>query len=207
MKLFLSSQGLPETAHEFLEKLLGQKLSDARIVYIANAKDCNPKLPARYKSTRDELAGIFQSITDLDLREYIGRPDELENALSSTDIIWVGGGNTFYLRYIMKKSGFDKIIGTVLKKGVAYAGHSAGAIVAGPTLANFEESDEPKKAPELVLDGLNLTNMVVLPHWGSEEYAQAMKNILAKFDQTDHKTARLRDDQAIIIDGNKQGIV
>lgn len=56
-------------------------------------------------------------------------------SLKSSDIIWVVGGDTFYLWYYLKKYNIDKIIRNRIKKdNILYIGCCAGAIIAGETI-------------------------------------------------------------------------
>ena len=54
--------------------------------------------------------------------------------LELKDIIFVEGGNTFYLLKAMRACNFEKIIRKLLKEGKVYIGASAGSIVAGKTI-------------------------------------------------------------------------
>ena len=57
------------------------------------------------------------------------------NSIKNSDIIWVVGGDTFYLWYHLKKNNIDKIICDRIKKNnVLYIGCCAGAIIAGETI-------------------------------------------------------------------------
>ena len=57
------------------------------------------------------------------------------NSINSSDIIWVVGGDTFYLWYYLKKYNIDKIIHNKIKKdNILYIGCCAGAIIAGETI-------------------------------------------------------------------------
>jgi len=56
------------------------------------------------------------------------------------------GGNTYVLRYEMRRSGFDVIIKDLLAAGIVYGGDSAGALVAGLSIAGVESADEPEFA-------------------------------------------------------------
>lgn len=53
--------------------------------------------------------------------------------VSKCDVLFVGGGNTYYLSYWMQQSGLFDALPTLLETKV-YAGISAGSIVMGPTL-------------------------------------------------------------------------
>lgn len=106
------------------------------------------------------------------------RVAECMRVLERSACIWIGGGNTFYLWYWMKKSGAHELIKRrVLHGGAVYVGRSAGAIVAGRSIrtAFWKGFDNPRAAPceweaKGACDGMNLTPMhtSIFPHYGPE---------------------------------------
>lgn len=149
------------------------------------------------------IADSVGTITTFDLRNYYDT-DTLVSDLSDFDVVWVGGGNLFYLRWLCRESGFDNAIAILAKKGVVYGGDSAGAVIAGPTIDGFQPADEPEDAPELVLSGFNLTGTTVIPHYDHPKYAPLMAGIEKDLKARSVKTVRLNDDQALIINGDSQ---
>lgn len=90
---------------------------------------------------------------------------DLEKDFEGVDIIFVAGGNTFYLLQEARKSGFCDLVWRLVKQGVIYAGASAGAVLAGPTVEPVKYLDSIKEAPELEdYTGLGLVEYVVIPH-------------------------------------------
>jgi len=60
---------------------------------------------------------------------------KFEKNIKTTNIIWVIGGDTFFLWYHLKKTNMDKLICKRVKNNeVIYIGCCAGAIIAGETL-------------------------------------------------------------------------
>ena len=127
MKLFLSSEGVPRS--DLLRELLGVSDEKVKVALISNAQDPYPEDLA--KNRKVKLTELFNSLdfkpTNIDLREYEGKTDELAKELRKNKLIWVSGGNVFWLRYVMKTSGFDRIIKDLLSEGIVYGGWSAGA--------------------------------------------------------------------------------
>ncbi len=91
--------------------------------------------------TRSEFASLGMQITLIDLHKYEHHPEQLSAILKDFNIVWVGGGNVYYLRWLMKVSGFDTIIEQLIEKGVVYGGGSAGSIVTCPVLDAFDLVD------------------------------------------------------------------
>ena len=56
----------------------------------------------------------------------------IHDVIEASDIIYVGGGNSFLLLQEMRRSGADTIITEAVTNGKPYIGESAGAVVAGP---------------------------------------------------------------------------
>lgn len=143
----------------------------------------------------------------VDIRQYKGTLPELKKKLVTKDVIWLGGGNTYYLRWLLKDIGLDKLLADLAGQGIVYGGGSAGAIVAGPTLKYFETADNPKDAPELILDGLHFTDSVVVPHMDNAKFAAVIHDINVKLKADGFRTVPLRDAQALVIDGENQKVV
>jgi len=206
MKLYLSSIGIPDP--DKLAELIGKPLAGLSVALIPNAKDYFVDR-ARNFVVANRIA-LFESlgmkVSIVDLRDYKdGAP--LKGALSHFDLIWAMGGNTFMLRYQMRRAGFDAIIQGLLEAGVIYGGDSAGALVAGSSIGgiNLETSDEPAFADEVVEDGLKLVPYVIVPHTDNPEFAEVMESVDARTDQ--EQIIRLRDDQAVVFTNGDHQIV
>lgn len=82
--------------------------------------------------------------------------EEIRTKLKNNDIIYVTGGNTFFLLKELKRTGADKIIIEEVNAGKLYIGESAGAMVTAANIEYAKGMDNPKKAPSLLnFDALN----------------------------------------------------
>lgn len=202
MKLYLSSITIPVT--EELAKLVGKPLTDISVALITNAKDYYA--PRAKEFTVNGFLGYMREIglaaDTVDLREY-DDPVVLKSRLADYDVIWAMGGNTFMLRYEMKRSGFDRIIRELLEEGVVYGGDSAGALVVGTSIAGVELADEPAFAEEIINDGMGLVPFVVMPHVDNRQFADVM--LAAR--ELHENMIELTDSQAVIFDGDEHRIV
>jgi len=106
--------------------------------------------------------------------------DEILSAISQCDIIYVSGGNTFYLLNELRKSGAAQTIKDAVHAGKIYIGESAGAIVAAPDTRYATLMDE-NSANMSDFTGLNLVDFCVVPHFGCEPFTEATREIMAKF--------------------------
>ena len=101
------------------------------------------------------------SITDM-------TKEAIETKIADKQVIYVSGGNTFYLLDQVIKTGCDEIIKRKVDEGVIYIGSSAGAMIAGVRIDLVSEIDDRNKAPDLKSTGLGIIDIAILPHWGSE---------------------------------------
>ena len=196
MKLFLSSLRLPNKDEQ--NKLFGGKTSPT-VVIIPNAWDPYPekRQQTELANTKDEFEkrGYRPSVLDLVTSSDAQRQD----ALQSNDLAWVMGGNSFYLNYLIRKTGFDVLLKDVLREGLVYGGVSAGAVIAGPTLYGTENVDDPHDAPRVVWDGLGLVDFGVVPHWGMEKYAGKLEKMADEMRQLVPQCITLTNEQAITV--------
>lgn len=202
MKLYLSSHKIP--APDELHQLLGKPVSEAMVVIIPNASDYYAERAWQVKTLR--TVELFQSlgyrkISVVDLREFTDM-NKLNQELSKADLIWVRGGNTFCLRYAMRRSGFDTVIHDLLRDGIVYGGESAGAIVAGTSLDGIELMDEPEFAEEVLTDGLCLVEEYILPHVDNNEYSGAVVEMRKRRTNM----IELTDAEVYIVEGNDERI-
>jgi len=130
----------------------------------------------------------------------------LKENLTGKDLVWVTGGNTFYLNYFMLKSGFSDVIRKFLDDGMVYGGESAGAVVAGSTFKGIDCVDDPNEAPGIVWEGLGLVSKGVLPHWGWEKYETEMKAAKESMSKTT-EVITIDNDRALVIEDGKERVV
>lgn len=204
MKLYLSSYRIP-TPKE-LAKLLGMPLRNTSMALIPNAQDYYSERAKNFKvrTLQTEFSRLGMNVTVIDLCNYVSSAS-VKDALSSFDLIWAMGGNTFCLRYEMKRSGFDQAIRELLTKGAVYAGDSAGALVAGVSIAGIESADEPAYAKDVITSGLGLVPYFVMPHVDNPEFVDAVMTVREQ--RSSHNDLiELKDSQAVVFDGNKHWI-
>ena len=79
------------------------------------------------------------------LRTYLDQGDLENECRPQFDVVWPGGDNVYYLRWLSRESGFNEIIKRLVARGIIYGGdNSAGAIIVGPTVDYFQSADEPE---------------------------------------------------------------
>lgn len=200
MKLFLSSEGVPRP--DLLRKLMGIGDESVRVALINNAQDPYPE--ERSKERGIALAALFQNLgfesVSIDLREYEGKTQELAAVLRTCKLIWCSGGNSFWLRYVMKTSGLDTILKDLLSEGIVYGSWSAGAVLAGPSLHPIELMDDPEKAPEIIYEGLGLIDYFIWPHWDTEKYVHLQVEATERMSQLPYECVTLKDGEVLVVE-------
>ncbi len=106
--------------------------------------------------------------------------DEILSAISQCDIIYISGGNTFYLLNELRKSCATQAIKNAVKAGKIYIGESAGAIIAAPDTRYATLMDE-NSAKTSDFTGLNLVDFFIVPHFGCEPFVEAARETMKKF--------------------------
>ncbi len=194
-KLLLTSAGLttPNITNQFLQ-IIDKPVSQIKIIFVPTASRTDEELKYVQESKKELLdLGILESnIQTLNLN----RPISFDEVVDY-DVIYVCGGNTFYLLKKIRESGFDKVIVAFVKINKLYFGVSAGSILVCPNIdiaSPFDENDVNLTD----LTGLNLTNVIVSPHYKDED-----KTIIDNFEKKEHyEIVPLTDKQALlVIDG------
>ncbi|GIM54756.1 putative peptidase Lmo0363 [Capnocytophaga cynodegmi] len=111
--------------------------------------------------------------------------DEIKQKLQTNDLIYVTGGNTFFLLQELKKSGADKIIVEEILKGKTYIGESAGSMIISPNIEYVAKMDSIKEAPELSsFSALNVIDFYPVPHYTNFPFVKAVEKIITTYANT-----------------------
>jgi len=125
---------------------------------------------------------------------------QLMKLLELKDIIFVEGGNTFYLLKVMRESGFEKVMKKLLKHGKVYIGASAGSIVVGRTVKTAGWRDADKNIVGLKnLKGLSFVPFDIFVHYRPEDKDVILQKLPKPRQRK--KLKILTDDQALLIQG------
>lgn len=193
MKLFLASN-----ASEVLDKivsLLDSKPEELKVAFVPTAGDPYEQTPW-IDEDRKKLTDKVFSVFNLDLKSKT--ESDLREDLKGVDIIFVAGGNTFYLLEKAKKSGFDKVVKDLVNKDVIYIGSSAGSVLVGPDIEPVKIFDDPDEAELESSEGLNLVDFVVLPHYQKEKYSKYHQKVIKEYGEK-YKLVPITDKQFIYV--------
>lgn len=206
--MILSSNGFTAIIEKAFLQLLKKPPQENSVAFITTAafgEEDGPEwnTPTWLEIYRNQLRSLgIVTIEDIDLKDK--KEEELQKLLETKDIVFVNGGNTFYLMYWVKKSGFDNVLSSFLKREGIYFGVSAGSIITNPTIetAGWEPAD--KNNVELEdLRGLGLVNFLIHPHFVPEEKGKLEEEIK----DIDYPVVALTNEQAILVNDNKIQII
>ena len=111
--------------------MLDKDPKETEVCFIATAAD-----PYDDKSfvekDKERLTELGFKIIEIDLKQE--NENSLTGKLANLEVVFVEGGNTFYLMKYIRESGFDKAIKRFLDNGGIYLGVSAGSYVACPDI-------------------------------------------------------------------------
>ncbi len=117
-------------------------------------------IEASYDVYEQRVSAVFREL-GLDIKSVHTQTD-IYKSVSDAEGIIIGGGNTFYLVYMLHKTGLMDIIRSRVKEGIPFAGWSAGANVACPSMKTT--NDMPIIEPES-FHCLNLIPFQINPHY------------------------------------------
>ncbi len=202
-RLFLTSVAC-NILDKFVE-LLDCSPSDLTVAFIPTAADVYED-KSFVDNDKSKLLELGFKILEINIT---GKNEEiLEEQLKNIDIIFVAGGNTFYLLEKTLDSGFDKIVKKFVENGKYYIGSSAGSVLVGLSIELVRLLDNPNKAQNLKsFDGLKLIDKMILPHYGNEKYQDKMDQILSDYANVQNKIIKLTDNQAAIIHNQEIKII
>ena len=198
-KLLLTSHGFSDKlVYQAFLKLLDKPAHDLTAAIITTAS-------VEHKEKNKYAVSTKEYFEELDFKEvkFVDMEFDDPDILKNFDVIYINGGNTFYLLYHLKKSGADKILKEISDSTIL-VGTSAGAVVLGPDIKIAAEFDDERNVIGLKdFSALNLTDIIVIPH-----YREELENDIKDFEKENNcKVTRLKDGQAISIVGDKVGFI
>lgn len=175
-------------------KLLPKKPSETRMAHIMTATKM-----ARHLTYLEQDIAAFKKLgllyEDIDIEGKTA--DELRTILKDFDVIYVQGGDPYYLLKYIKLSGFDVVVKELIAAGKLYVGVSAGSYVACPTLESALWK-KPERARHGLADNepaMNLVDFLVQVHY-KEDHREVIRNGMS---HTRLQVRILTDNQALLV--------
>ncbi len=191
-KIILSSHGFQKNSmlKEQISELLPKEPKNLSVAIITTAS-------AEWKEKNKHAVLAKEVFEEMGFKEVVFLDVEFEdpNKLKDFDLIYINGGNPFYLLHQLRRSGADKILRECAEKSIII-GISAGAVVLGPNISIVNYFDSKLNSTELKdFTALNLTDLIIYPHYNEE-----MENKIKGFElEFNCKVERLLDDKSIMI--------
>ena len=176
--------------NKFYEIVSKEKLRNKKVLYITTASD------GETDSDKSWMDVEFQTILNLgidksNIFEYkIGKSNI---AVNDFDIMYMMGGNTFYLLDVIRKTNFDKEIIKFINSEKIYIGSSAGSEILGNSIEPAIGYDD-NNVGMIDFTGLKLIDGLIIPHCNRKtEYVKNLNKDSSK------KLYCLYDEDGIII--------
>lgn len=181
MKLLLTSSGLSKRDIGYaLQGMFDKHPSEVKVGFIPTAANVEPYSKDWVISQFGQLQryGFYQ----IDIVDIAADGVDWRTRLADVDMLWLSGGNTFYLLDQVRKTRFDEWLKENIENKV-YVGGSASTIIMTPTIAvaGLEPGDE-NVVGLTDLTGIGYVNFEVEPHCDAarieavKDYAKQSKN-------------------------------
>ena len=201
VKLFLCSYFAAVSS--FTPQFVGGDLKGKKLAFIPTAS-----LFEEYTDYVDEAKEAFENLgLNVEVLDVSSAPKDLiRRTLQRCDLIYVSGGNTFYLLQELEKSGAKTIIREQVKGGKPYIGESAGSVIMAPNISYVKDVDDEKAAPQLKsFEGLGLVDFYPLPHYKSFPFEEVTEKMLVKYAKLGLKP--ITNQQALFVNGNQTTLI
>lgn len=189
-KIVLTSCGVidSELKKQFYD-LLNKDINKVKLLYITIAVD------GEKDTDRTWLEEEYATILKLGIKEENITEFNYEKDIdfSYYDIIYVIGGNTFYLLKELREKQLDSKIIKAINNGIIYIGSSAGSIILGKSIETALPYDENWVKLE-DFKGLNIVDGIIIPH--ANRKSDFIKEAKEKYID---KIIELYDDYGIVI--------
>ncbi|MEE3954517.1 Type 1 glutamine amidotransferase-like domain-containing protein [Peribacillus frigoritolerans] len=200
-KILLTSNGFftDLIKQQFLQLIDGD-LSNikATIITTASLKKQNNRFAMKAKE--DLLEYGFKKVDFNDIE--FDKPE----LLKKYNVIYINGGNPFYLLYHMKKSGADLILKDIAKQNTVIVGVSAGAIILGPNIEVVNYFTPQINTVDMQdFTAIGLTDKAIFPHYDREDLfpnnsGRSIEDRLKVFENINKcSVVRLKDDESVLI--------
>jgi dipeptidase E len=207
MKFAFFSHGINKQLAGNLASLVQKPTNRCKILYITTPANTYLPNPEWLMETLDQLESFGFKVDRFELENAYDEGLDLKIHFSKYDIVFVSGGNTFYFLSWANKVGFKDAMKDFQKSGGVYAGESAGLVCNFKDLTPIAWLDEPEKAPSPVKEGLQLTDLIVIPHWETPRYQEKLEKTKAYYEDRGLEVDVIRDYEGLFVDGTHKEII
>lgn len=172
-RLFLSSQ-----IHFVAESIglkLGSDISQPAVFIDTPIRDKQHSNLGWHEANKNALSTIGLNFDNYDIA---GKTNgQIKRDLDKYGIIYIEGGNSYYLLQESQKNGFGAYLKARIDSGLIYLSTSAGSVIVGPDIEPVRREETTALAPSLKgTKGFGIVNFVIMPHWGDEKRRDLYNN-------------------------------
>jgi dipeptidase E len=158
------------------------------------------------QTVTDKIQKSGFEVNRIDIALY--KPENIAEPFTECDLIYVGGGDEFYLLQEFRRTGFDQVLLQKIAAGVPYVGSSAGSMLLGSSI-EFSKSIRNHDASPLLesYDGLNLIPLSLFVHFDNPDLKEIYRTILEFALEDGTMFITLNDRQILYVEGDHWRIV
>ena len=178
---------------ELVKKFLDKNTESKKILFIPTATNVD-----EYKKyihlTQKAFEDFGYEVENFDVSIFSEKT--AKEKLSEAKIVFISGGNTFYLLQELKRKNLTSYLKERIENGLLYIGESAGSVIAASVI------DDKTVATELNdYTGLNLVDFYIVPHFEEEPFVESSRNTVELYkDKLDLKL--INNKEAILVENN-----
>ena len=189
---------------ELVKKFLDKNTESKKILFIPTAANVE-----EYKKYVHLTQKVFEDfsyeVENFDVSIF--SEEIAKEKLSEAKIVFISGGNTFYLLQELKRKNLIPYLKERIENGLLYIGESAGSVIAAPDIEYASVIDDKTVATELDdYTGLNLVDFYIVPHFEEEPFVESSRNTVELYkDKLDLKL--INNKEAILVENNNFTII
>lgn len=200
--IFLKNMILTSSLYESIElvkKFLDKNTESKKILFIptaANVEEYKKYMHLTQKAFED----FGYEVENFDVSVF--SEEIAKEKLSEAKIVFISGGNTFYLLQELKRKNLITYLKERIENGLLYIGESAGSVIAAPDIEYASVIDDKTVATELDdYAGLNLIDFYIVPHFEEEPFVESSRKTVELYkDKLDLKL--INNKEAILVENN-----
>ncbi|WP_304177019.1 Type 1 glutamine amidotransferase-like domain-containing protein [Leptotrichia trevisanii] len=200
--IFLKNMILTSSLYESIElvkKFLDKNTESKKILFIPTATNVD-----EYKKYIHLTQKTFEDF-DYEVENFdvsIFSEEIAKEKLTKAKIVFISGGNTFYLLQELKRKNLITYLKERIENGLLYIGESAGSVIAAPDIEYASVIDDKTVATELDdYAGLNLVDFYIVPHFEEEPFLESSRKTVELYkDKLDLKL--INNKEAILVENN-----
>ena len=184
---------------ELVKKFLDKNTESKKILFIptaANVEEYKKYMHLTQKAFED----FGYEVENFDVSVF--SEEIAKEKLSEAKIVFISGGNTFYLLQELKRKNLITYLKERIENGLLYIEESAGSVIAAPDIEYASVIDDKTVATELDdYAGLNLIDFYIVPHFEEEPFVESSRKTVELYkDKLDLKL--INNKEAILVENN-----